>query len=447
MNEEPSGNGTLTVPPWRLPDWLLLLVLAAIHFTHIMDFVIVIPLGPRFQDEMHLDTQQFGFVVSAYAFSAAISGLLAAGFIDRFDRKHALLTLYGGFTVGTLLCAAAPNYWFLLLARVVAGAFGGIVGSLMFTIVGDAFHESRRGTATGIVMSGFAIASIVGLPIGLQLAEWFGWWAPFAAVGGMGVMVLIAGAVIIPSLRRHLGKGAGRAATLWEVLTEPAHVRAYLLASVLVMSSFMVMPYMPTYVVKNVGRDATELKWIYLCGGIATLATMPLFGRMADRFGKLAMFQVLAMATAVPLLVLTELPRVPLAVVLAASTLMMVTASGRMVPGMALITSCSLPRYRGSFLSVNSSLQQMALGVAALIGGELTATAPDGSVIGYPRVGYLAAIAALATVALAARLRPVEGPSSVPLLPDDLELSTDLLLSQAGQDTPPLDTAVYVPSK
>jgi predicted MFS family arabinose efflux permease len=420
-----------------------------VQFTHIMDFMIVMPLGPTLQEDPNflLDTFQFGLVVSAYNFSACLAGLFAASYIDRFDRKRALIGLYAGFAVGTLLCSVAPNYALLLTARVIAGAFGGVVSSLLLTIVGDAFPASQRGTATGIVMWGFSLASIAGLPVGLGLAEQFGWWAPFAAVGGMSVVILIGAIFVLPSMRGHMGRTGGPAVSTREVYTDPTHVRAYALVTALMVSSFMIAPFIATYLVANLGKPKHLLLWVYVFGGAATMLTLPLIGRLADRLGKLIVFQVMALATAVPILLLTHLPPVSFALCVCVTTLFMICASGRMVPGMALITGCALPRYRGSFMSVNSSVQQMAAGLAALLTGFLTQTGPHHEVLGFPRVGCLAAMFAVASVVLAARLRPAEAAVARPLPAKEPELLAVGRHRSIDLETPPMDTPVFAPAE
>jgi predicted MFS family arabinose efflux permease len=381
-------------------------VLGAAQFTHIIDFMIVMPLGPQYMRQLDITPQQFGFMVSAYGFSAAIAGLLAAWFIDRFDRKTALLTLYAGFTAGTFLCAVAPDYVLLVLARSVAGAFGGVVAALLMTIVGDVFADERRGTAMGVVMSAFSVASIAGVPAGLYLANLLGWRAPFGVLSGLGVAVLLLVYLVLPPLRGHLGKHTGTAAANLRVaLSEPAHLRAYVLTTALVMSTFMVVPYMGAYLVANAGRQEGELPFVYLCGGIATLLTLTPIGWLADRRGKLPVFRVMALLTTVPLVLLTNLSQVSLAAALAVTTLLMVVSAGRMVPAMALLTASAAPQRRGSFLSVNSSVQQMACGLAALAAGSILGTGEHGILTGYPTVGVLAVAATLLSVFLAGRLR------------------------------------------
>jgi predicted MFS family arabinose efflux permease len=406
-------------------EWLLLLVLAAVQFTHIVDFMIIMPLGPIFTAEMELTPAQFGLVVAAYTFSAGVAGLLAARFLDRFGRKAALLTLYGGFTVGTFLCAVAPNYVLLLAARTVAGAFGGTAASVVLAIVGDAFHDARRGMATGVVMSAFAVASIAGVPLGLYLADpdMLGWHGAFAALAGLSVLVLALAAAVLPPLRGHLGHPHAGLATTWEVLSEPNHLRAFGLTVTLVFSSFVIAPHLATYLVCNVGLSQPELKYMYLCGGLASLMTLTFFGRLADRLGKLRVFRVLAVVTLLPVVLSTNLPAgLPLAVVLVVTTLFMVTSSGRMVPAMALITACSPPRTRGSFLSLNAAVQHVSSGFAATLAGVLL-TQPEGEngpLHGYPLVGLLACVAAAMSIFLAGRLRRAPAGD---LAPDHAELT------------------------
>jgi predicted MFS family arabinose efflux permease len=442
MAEASNGDAAPFTPrveiasPSRLSasEWLLLLVLAAVQFAHIVDFMILMPLGSRFINTqegatagLHLTTEQFGLVVSAYTISAGAASLLAARFLDRFDRKNALLGLFTGFTLGTLLCAVATTYPLLLLARAVAGAFGGVCAANTLAIVGDAFPDSRRGTATGVVMSAFSVASIAGVPIGLFLAESLGWRAPFAVLGALSGAVLVLAALVLPPLRGHLnrrsdsgglagrGEAGPEAVNAWAVATDPNHVRAFTLMAALVASSFLVVPFLATYMVANVGLREEDLKYIYLCGGLVTLLTLPMIGRLADRVGKLPVFRVFALATCVPFLLITTMPAgLGLVLVLSVTTLLFVTTSGRMVPGMALITNSSAPRVRGSFMSLNSAVQQVFAGVAAWVGGLLLSKDSEGHLTGYALAGLLACAAALASVYLAGRLRPAPGGTGAP---------------------------------
>jgi predicted MFS family arabinose efflux permease len=396
-------------------EWLLLLVLAAVQFTHIVDFVIIMPLGPYFMDEMGLSPRQFGLVVAAYTASAAVAGLVASLFLDRFDRKRALVFLYAGFVTGTFLCALAPNYPLLLAARTFAGAFGGVAASLVLAIVGDAFPFARRATAMGVVMSAFSVASVVGLPLGLHLAGLFGWNAPFQALGWLGVAVLVLAAVLLPPMRGHLRRGQNGAGNLLAVVADVNHLRAFGLMAALVLSTFVIWPYLPIYLTHNVGLPKADLEYVYFCGGLATLVTTTLFGWLADRFGKLRVFCALALVTLGPVVAVTTLPAgLALALVLLATTALMVTSSGRMVPAMALITGASAPRYRGSFMSVNAAVQHATAGLAASAGSLFLWEEADHALGGFALIGLVACGATLAGLALAARLRRAPGGDLAP---------------------------------
>jgi predicted MFS family arabinose efflux permease len=391
--------------------WLWLAVLAAVQLTHILDFIIVMPLQPEFAASLGIGTREFGLMVSVYGLSASLSGMLLAALLDRFDRKTALLGLYGGFTAATLLCGLAPTFGLLVAARALAGAFGGVVAASVLAIVGDAFPVQRRGTATGVVMSAFSLASVAGVPAGLYLANvsGFGWRAPFAVLGVLAVGVLVLGGRVLPSLRGHLTAEPSRQPVrLGEVLGDPGHLRAYALTLALVLGTFCVVPYLAAYLVKNVGRDKGELPLVYLCGGAATLLTMNLVGRLADRFDKLLVFRATALLTAATTLWLTNLPPgASLATVLAATTLFMVSSSARLVPAVALMTGCAAPRRRGSFMSVNTAVQQMAAGLAPLLGGLLLKEeGPREPLTDFAAVGGVAVTATLASVVLAGLLRP-----------------------------------------
>lgn len=417
MSAEPA-DPTEPAARFTAAQWLLLLVLAVVQFTHIVDFMILMPLATELQQAFGIQTRAFGVLVSAYGFAACLAGLLLARWLDRFDRKPTLLVLYAGFTVGTALCAVAPDYWVLLAGRIVAGGFGGVVAAVVLAIVGDAFPPQRRATATGVVMSAFSLASIAGVPAGLVLAQAseLGWRAPFAVLGVLSLLLLLLACYALPSIAGHLRPGHAPARLL-EVALRPTHLRAFALTFALVFSGFSIFPYIAPFLVKNVGMDGHHLKYIYLFGGAATLVSMNVVGRLADRFPRRTIFRVLAAATVVPMAGLPLLPPgTALAMILTTTTLMMVLSSGRMVPAMAMITSAAEARVRGSFLSLNASVQQLGAGVAPLVAGLLLHdSGPNSPLLGYPLVGLVAGAAALASVFLVGLLQPA--PSAAPGLP------------------------------
>jgi DHA1 family inner membrane transport protein len=425
MSAAPSDS-----PEQRLTaaHWTLLGILAAVQVTHILDFMLLMPLAPQLQADLHISIRQFGFLISAYGFSAALCGLLLASLLDRFDRKTSLLVLYACFTGGTAVCAFAPDYWTLLLGRILAGGFGGVVASVVLAIVGDAFPPARRGKAMGVVMSGFSLASVFGVPGGLLLAQssW-GWRGPFAVLAVASAALFAFAWLTMRPVRGHLGGDHGPAA-LWDIATRPNHIRAYLFMTLLVFSTAMVFPYIAAFLVNNVGLDQARLYLVYLTGGLATLVSMNVFGRLSDRFPRIIVFRVLAAVTVLTILAITNLPAgSSLLVVLAATTAMMVFTSGRMVPGMAMITSVAKPHERGSFMSVNSSVQQFALGLASVLGsfllGDTEGTTP---IVGFPLVGLMGGAAGLMTLFMVRTLRAAPGESvHTPEL--DFVAGTDLI--------------------
>jgi predicted MFS family arabinose efflux permease len=413
-------------------EWLLLLVLAAVQFTHSMDFMVMLPLGPQCRQEFGIDPQAFAYIVAAYGFSAALAGLLAAWFIDRFDRKTALLFLYTGLTAGTLLCAAAPNYGWLMLGRCVAGAFGGIVAAVVLVVIGDAFPEERRGRATGVVMTAFSVASIAGLPVGIVLGNRFGVGAPFGVLGGLSLGILAVAYRVLPPLRGHLGRRRESGAAAWAILARPAHLRAYAFMVLVVMGTFTLAPHFSDFLVHNVGRAKGDLAYVYFCGGLLTFVTLPLIGRLADRFGKRLVFRVMAGCTILVLLVMSNLPVAALAPVLVVTTLYWVVTSGRWVPAMAMITSSVVPEYRGSFMSVNASVQQMACGLAAVVAGAVVSEARGGALTGYAAAGLIAAGSTAVSMVLAGRLRAAEELPETSAAVDPLEDATAPAPSLSG---------------
>ena len=382
---------------------LLLFVLAAIQFTTVVDFLIIMPLGPQYMRVFAITPGQFGLIVSAYAISAGICGIASGFFLDRFDRKRALMALYAGFTLGTLFCALAPTYQLLVAARVVAGAFGGVAGALILAIVGDVVPEERRGAAMGLVMSSFSVASICGVPLGLLLASHLNWHVPFFALTGLCLIVWFAAFRVMPSLTGHLHhlEAQHPAARMLAVLGHADHQMAFVFMAALTCTGFLVFPYIANYMVANVGLTEKQLPLIYLAGGCCTIFSMNWIGRWADRAGKLRVFIIMSLTASVPILAITNLPRVPLLVGVGVSTLLMVCMSGRMVPAMAMMTASIESRYRGGFMSINSSVQQFASGLAAFVSGQIMGQSATGEITHFSVIGLISLTFALLCIYLA----------------------------------------------
>ncbi len=386
-------------------------VLSAVQFTHVLDFVIMMPLGPQLMRVFAITPQQFGLLVSAYTISAGISGFAGSFFIDRFDRRSALLITYIGFAVGTLACALSPDYYFFLAARIFAGLFGGILGALIFSIIGDAIPESRRGAATGKVMAAFSVASVVGVPFGLYLTTLITWHAPFIMLAGLSVLVLPVAFKAIPSMRKHFVRKTAETnpfANLQAILGNKNCLRALSLMVMLNIAGFTVIPFLSPYMVANVGLLETQLPYIYLFGGALSFFTSPYIGRLSDRYGKPMLFSWMAILSIFPVLAITNLPVTPLWLVLIITTLFFIMNGGRFVPAVAMVTSSVTPQYRGSFMSLNSSLQSSAAGLASFAAGMIMTQAPDKSLQHFEWTGTVSVVATLLCVVIGREVKPAE---------------------------------------
>ena len=390
--------------------WLLL-TLASIQFTSVLDFMIMMPLGPQLTELFDISAGEFGFLVSAYTFSAGLSGLLAATYVDRFGRKRMLLTLYPLFGAAALACSIAPTFAWLMVARVASGFFGGVLMALSQTIVAEVIPFERRGRAMGVVMTSFSVATVAGVPLALFLSSHFNWHAPFLAIALMVSVCALGAAKTLPSLKGHLAahpigdSAPSLLSNLRLVLVDPNNLRAYAMSSCMVFAGFAVIPYITIYLQGNAGFKAEQIPYVYLCGGICTLISARFIGHWSDRAGKAYAFRRLALLMPLPLLAMTLSAGLPMAGVLLVSSVLFVVMSGRMIPGMALIGASADPRRRGSFMTLNSAVQSMAMGLAALVGGQILGSDSNGHLTHYWMAALLGGCASLMSFVLASKLR------------------------------------------
>ena len=386
-----------TLPPAQ-ERWLLI-TLAGIQFTHIVDFMIMMPLGPQLTALFAISDAQFGLLVSAYTLSAGLSGLLATSFIDRFERKRLLLWLYLLFGLTTLGCALAPSYGWLMAARVAAGLFGGILSAMTQTVIGDVIPFARRGRATGFVMTAFSLASVAGVPAGLLLANHGGWHSAFVALAVLCAGVGGLATYSLPRLDAHLAQAQGREVfhALQAVLKDANHRRALLLSGTMMFAGFTIIPYITIYNQANHVLLLSEIPYIYLCGGAVTLFTSRWIGVQTDRLGKRVLFQRMMLLSAIPMTLTTVMQPMPLGWVLLVTTSFFVAMNGRMIPGMALLTSAAQPQYRGTFMSLNGAVQSVSIGLASWVGGLLIQRDAQGQVTHY----WLCAVVGVAASLLA----------------------------------------------
>jgi predicted MFS family arabinose efflux permease len=394
----------ITLTPQR--ERYLLLTLAGIQFSHILDFMIMMPLGPILISAFGISTHQFGLLVASYSFSAALSGLFAATFVDRFERKRLLLTVFALFGLSTLACGLAPGYATLLIARGLAGAFGGVMGAMVQTIIGDVIPFERRAKAGGIVSAAFSVSTVAGVPLSLWLATHFQWRAPFILIALLAVLFITVGWRILPELRHHISaeKRAHPFSAMFEVLRDANHLRALLFSALTIFSGFTVIPYITLYGVGNVGITQHEIPYIYLAGGAATLITARMIGHSADLRGKVKIYRLVAVAAMLPLLAVTHIGAAPLWLWLICTTAFFILVSGRMIPAMAIITSASQPKLRGTFMSLNATVQSLSMGLATTLAGFLITQNSTGQIAGYETVGYIAITANMLAIMFVARI-------------------------------------------
>jgi predicted MFS family arabinose efflux permease len=370
---------------------LLVALLAFTQFTIILDFTIMSPLGAILMPSLNITAGQFGVAVSAYAFSAGISGILAAGFADRFDRKRLLLFFYVGFALGTMLCAMAQNYHVLLLGRIVTGLFSGVIGSVVLAIITDLFPLHMRGRVMGFVQTAFAASQVLGIPASLFLANHWNWHACFAAIVGLSIAAIIVITFVMQPVDAHLRlrQDGTPFRHLIATVGQPRYRLAFAVTTLLATGGYMLMPFGSAYTVHNLGIDIVYLPTIYLVSGLFSIVTGPLVGRASDAFGKYPTFVFGSVVSIIMVLIYTHLGQVSLATVIVVNVLLFVGIFSRMIPSQALMSAIPEQSQRGSFSAISASLQQLSGGLGSVLAAAIIAENPDGSLTHFDWLGYI----------------------------------------------------------
>jgi len=379
---------------------LLVALLAFAQFTIILDFIIMSPLGAIMMPSLDITAGQFGVAVSAYAFSAGLSGILAAGFADRFDRKRLLLFFYTGFTLGTLLCALAQNYHVLLLGRIVTGLFGGVIGSIVLAIVTDLFALHLRGRVMGFVQTAFAASQVLGVPAGLFLANHWNWHVCFFAIVGLSILAIAVIAFAMEPVDAHLKLKQDRNPFhhLVATVSEPRYTLAFAVTTLLATGGYMLMPFSSAFTVNNIGIDMAHLPTIYLVSGLFSIVTGPLVGRASDSFGKYPTFVFGCAMTIAMVLIYTHLGHVSLVTAIIVNVLLFVGIFSRMIPSQALISAIPDQSQRGSFSAISASLQQLSGGLGSVLAAAIISQQADGSLLHFERIGYVVVTTTIITL-------------------------------------------------
>jgi predicted MFS family arabinose efflux permease len=378
----------------------IIFVLSFLQFTVVLDFMVIAPLGAILLKELSIKPSEFGLIVSAYAFSAGISGLLAAGFADKFDRKRLLLFFYCGFLTGTLLCGIAVNYNFLLIARIITGIFGGVIASVSLAIVADLFPIQHRGRVMGFIQMSFAASQVMGIPFGIYLANIYNWHAPFLLIVAVSAAV---GAVVFKWMKpvnQHLDSAAEikMLRHLQNTIINKDYIKAFGTTAFLAIGGFILMPFSSAYLVENIGISQDHLPLVFMFTGMATIVVLPLVGKVSDTVGKLKMFIAGTVIAAVMIIIYTHLGITPLWIVVAINVIMFAGIMSRAVPATALLTAVPELADRGAFMSINSSLQQIAGGIASVIAGMIVVQTRAGRLEHYDSLGYISVIIMFACV-------------------------------------------------
>ena len=400
-------NTTSQAIPFTSYQKFAVFILAITQFTVILDFMVMSPLGDILMKSMQLKPSHFGLVVSAYAFSAGISGLLTAGFADKFDRKKLLLFFYIGFIIGTILCGIANTYALLVAARIFTGIFGGVIGSISMAIVTDLFSMQQRGRVMGFIQMAFGASQIFGIPVGLYIATAWDWHAPFLGVAALAVIIAVLIAWKLKPLTEHLSlqKEASALNHLIHTISKKEYRIGFAATAVLSLGGFMLMPFGSAFAINNLKITEEQLPLVFMIAGLATLIIMPVIGKLSDKIDKFRIFTAASIWTIIMVAVYTNLAQTPFWLVAVLNVLMMMGVMSRMVPSTALVTSVPAKADRGAFMSINSSLQQISGGIAAAFAGTIVVQKDNFSPLEhYSTLGYIIIGISLLSIVLLSRV-------------------------------------------
>ena len=392
-----SSTENITSDKFSKYQIFVIAILAITVFTVVLDFMVLSPLGAQLLRLLNIETSEFGLVVSVYALSAGASGLLVAGFADKFDRKKMLLFFYAGFILGTLLCSLANSYGMLLFARVVTGLFGGVISSISFAIITDMFPMEKRGRVMGYVQLSFAVSQVAGIPIGLYLAHLYDWHAPFIAIVILAVIVFFVILKWLKPVNKHIGLYHDKNAFvhLWHTLSNKNYLKGFSTTALLSLGGFMLMPFSSAFLVNNIKILESELPLIFMFTGISTMIAGPIIGRLADKLGKYNMFAFGTIVSIIMCAVYTNLSPISIVWLILINSILFIGITSRMISGSALMTAVPQPQDRGAFMGINSSIQQIAGGVASLCAGLIVSKAPDNSIVHFNWLGVVVIITML----------------------------------------------------
>lgn len=391
---------------WK--ERMILIILASLNFTHILDFMIMMPLGNYLMPHFHITAQYFSWIVASYPVTACVSGLISAFYVDQFDRKKVLLFAYSGFLVGTFCCGIAPDEIFLMAARILTGFFGGLIGAQVLSIIADTFAYEKRGRAMGTIFMAFSVASVFGVPFSLYLANIYSWHAPFLFIAILGVPIIFFIARFLPAQQSHIAErdeNSGRfrpdvKKILSDMFNNRSQLIALLLSGFLMMGHFLIIPFINPYMEFNMGFSKSSTPLIYMVGGLCALVSSSVIGRLADKHGKFKVFSICLIFSIIPIFFITNMPIIPFYAVLCIFGFWFTFSTGRNIPAQAMISTVVNPAQRGQFMSFNSSFQQLFTGFASVIAGFIVTQDDKGRILHYNWVGFLSVAIVFGTLFL-----------------------------------------------
>lgn len=398
----------------------ILTILAFVQFNHIVDFMIIMPLGPQLMRLFNIQPDQFSLLVSSYTFLAGLSGFLASFYMDQFDRKKSLIWLFAGFTLATLFCAVARDYHTLLIARSMTGFFGGVMNSIILSITSDLIDYKRRGMAMGFLATAFSAASILGVPFSIYLSHTMTWYAPFIFLTILCLVILVGIYLYVPSINKHLSEPVMHAVpkqSFWQpvfsILQSPVQRTSLIFMFFVMFSHFCIIPFIATAQVVNAGLTEEQLTLIYLIGGICSFFSAPFVGRMSDRYGKAKVYLYSILFSIIPIFLVTHQGRWGLWIIVAIAGLFFISAGSRMIPAQALVSAAVSSQQRGAFMSLLSCLQSLAMAAGSYLAGLIiTVDSKTGELVNYQSVGYIAIGVGLFTLIILQKLKYLDQPTA-----------------------------------
>ncbi len=392
-----------------LKEKIYIALLTGIQFFNILDFVVLMPLGPTLMRYFSITPLQFSALASSYSISAGVTGVLYSAFADKYNRKKFLLLILAGFTLMTFFCSVAPNFEVLLIARILTGVFGGIITPIVYAIIAELIPFERRGRAMGTVMASFSITSILGIPTGLLIADFFSWRHTFYFITFGAFLIILVTRIILPSLPvtkiMHTPKEI--VLNLWRVSIKKEYQLPFWIMFLYTFSGFMLFPFLSPYAVKNIGLAEADLKYIYLVGGIFTVFFSRYSGVLTDRLGSLKVF-IPALLISMPFIYLyTSVGQMSLAGLLIISTGFMIMINFRFVPVMTLITETPKDSERGAFMGILISLRSFAMAAGTSFTGLVVIENSQGQLERFNYVGILSILTSFIGMFLVIKLYKV----------------------------------------